>query len=103
MERTSRKPRKLSAKQERAARRIEIAKSIDLAWASLRTHLADAACFKKRKHEARAKTNERWEASCVREYAQIINTLAVELHELTKLDFPDDHESMNEPISSERS
>jgi len=99
MARTSRKPRKLSAKEERAERRTNLARSIDLAWASLRTHLADAAHFKKRKREARAKTNERWEAGCVREYAEIIHTSAVELHELTKIDFPDDHEAMNEPIS----
>jgi hypothetical protein len=92
------KLKKLSAKQERAQRRTNLARSIDLAWESLRTHLADAAHTKKRKREARAKTNERWEASCVREYAEIIHTAAVELHELTKIDFPDKHESMNEPI-----
>lgn len=99
MARTSRKP---SAKQERAQRRADLAKSIDIAWESLRTHLADAAHCKKRKREARARTNERWEASCVLDYAKIIHTAATELHELTKIDFPDDHEPMNEPITSER-
>ncbi len=99
---TSRK-RKPSPKQDRATRRADLARSIDIAWESLRTHLADAAHCKKRKREARARTNERWEASCVLEYAEIIRTSAKELHELTKIDFPDNHEAMNEPISNEQS
>lgn len=67
---------------ERAVRRRNLARSMDLTWESLRSHLADAVLMRHRDAGG-----EEWEARCVREYAEIIYALAVELHELTKVDF----------------
>ena len=80
-------------KQQRAVRRRNLGRSIDLLWTSLRSHLADAV------KSRRGDRGEAWQALCVREYAESIYTAAVELHELTKIDFPPDrYYSMNKPI-----
>jgi hypothetical protein len=83
MSRTS-KARK--ARLARDTRRANLARSIDLAWRSLRTHLVDSVDVPKKKINERG--NEEWNARCVREYAEIIYTTSVELHELAKKDFP---------------
>lgn len=80
----------------RDARRRNLARSIDLTYDSLRTHLADAvdSCEDKGGHRG----NERWNAQCVREYAEVIYTSSVELHELTKRDFPATHKDYRAEI-----
>lgn len=71
----------------RDLRRRNLARAISLAYSSLHTHLADSVSVPKKKINAHG--NEEWNAKCVREYAEIIYTTAVELHELTKKDFPE--------------
>ena len=75
-------------------RRRNLARGIDLTWTSLRSHLADAVLMDNKK----GRGNPRWEALCTREYAEVIYSLSVELHELTKIDFPDIYESMKKRI-----
>jgi hypothetical protein len=84
-----------AAKQDRARRRTNLARAIRLTWDALNTHLADAARVR-RSNGTRG--NERWNAECVREYAEIIATLSVELHELASVDFPDDYESLQKKL-----
>lgn len=76
------KPRPITAqKRQRAERRRNCARAIDLTWSSLRSHLSCAVIA--REHGG----NEEWEARCVREYAEVMYALSVELHELSKVDF----------------
>ena len=75
---------KLLQKRERVIRRRNLARTIDLLWSSLRSHLADTVKSKEDKND------EAWQAECVREYAECIYVVAVELHELAKEDFPSD-------------
>jgi hypothetical protein len=84
------KKKEIAAKRDRAERRRNLARAIDLTWSALRTHLADTV-------EAR-EANPEWQARCCREYAEVIYSLAVELHELTKKDFGRNFVPLNEPI-----
>jgi len=77
---------KAEAKKQRSQRRRNLARAIDLTWSSLRTHLADAV--KSRGRDG----NEEWQARTSREYAEVIYTLSVELHELTKVDYREQYE-----------
>lgn len=83
---------KAQSKRERALRRRNLARAIDLTWSSLRSHLADAVTRR------RIHGNEEWNARCVREYAEVQYTLAVELHELTKRDFRRDFMNLSDAI-----
>ena len=69
-------------KRERYARRRHLAHSIDLSWESLRSHLAAAVECNKQDG-----ANEEFHARAVRDYAFILQSLSVELHELAKIDF----------------
>ena len=68
-------------RRERATRRRNLARAIDLTLGSQRSHLFDAVRGTDRR------TNPEFEARCVREYAEVNYTLSVELHELNKKDF----------------
>lgn len=70
-------------------RRENLARAIMLSWGSLQSHLAASVLADK----PNTTGNERFQAECVREYAEVIYTISVELHELTKLDFKETHES----------
>lgn len=84
----------LAAKKYRESRRRNLGIAIDLAWISLRTHLADAV-----KTNVHANSgNERWHAQCVNEYAQMIYTGSIELLELTKIDFAEKFSPVNRPL-----
>ena len=83
---------KAQAKAYRASRRVDLARAIDREWSSLRSHLADV--IKCRDKHA----NENFHAECVRDYAYNMSTLATELYELTKQDFPKKFETLCEPI-----
>lgn len=72
----------MRGKAARTERRRQLAQAIDLTWESLRSHLADSVQCR------RGGGNEEWQARCVKDYAKVIYTLSVELHELTKQDFP---------------
>src|SRR5580704_14871282 len=96
MARSSALSKKSKSRDDRAQRRKNLARCIDLAWASLRTHLADTVSVTIGKSETRG--NERWNAKCVRDYGEIIYVLSVELHALTTLDFPDCYEDLQKTI-----
>lgn len=76
-----------AARLARDTRRKNLARAINLAYGSLQTHLADSVAVPKKKLVG-TRGNEEWNARCVREYAEIIYTSSVELHELAKKDFP---------------
>lgn len=82
------------SRQERALRRRNVARAITLAYDSLRTHLCDAVKVPRMKNIG-MRGNEEWNSKCVREYAEVIYTLSVELHELAKVDFPETHEDFD--------
>jgi hypothetical protein len=88
------KARKTNARRDRARRRTNIARAIDSTWSSLRTHLSGAV-----KRDGRdAIGNEEFEARCVREYAETIQTLSIELHELARRDFRSTHVALKRKI-----
>lgn len=80
------------AKMERALRRRNLALNIDLAYTSLRSHLADAVKCRD-KH-----ANNEFHARCCRDYAQILYTDAIELYALTKQDFKRKYDDLCNPI-----
>lgn len=84
------------AREERTQRRKNIARAIELTWNALRTHLADGVTVPSEHGELRG--NEEWNARCVREYGEILYTLSVELHELTKTDFKVLYEDLQKAI-----
>jgi hypothetical protein len=75
-------------KRQRLVRRNNLARTIRLSWESLRSHLS--AGVRTRKGDG---ANEEFHARAVREYSEIIYTASVELHELTKIDFPAEYEA----------
>jgi hypothetical protein len=86
----------MSPRAQRALRRKALAKSIDSTYDSLRSHLGDAVA--KRKHAKGVPNSPRWEAQCVLDYANTIQTLAQELFELSKVDYKDTVETLKVPL-----
>lgn len=61
-------------------RKVNLARSITLAWASLESHLGDTV----RERKAKVVSNSTFHSRCCREYAEIIFALATELEHLNR-------------------
>lgn len=81
------------AKKERAERRRNLARAIDLTWSSLRSHLADAVTRRDNHYG-----NEEFHARATREYSEVIYSLSVELEAVTKQDFKREYDVFRERI-----
>lgn len=64
-------------------RRTDLVRAIEIAWSSLETHLESSIKSPRKKKVREHAGNEKFNAACVREYAEIISICAVELEHLT--------------------